>query len=199
MAPRLLPPLNIQDRVEQYTERSPGLHLSQITGDILIGLDPDRYGEKGGGPAWMNFWAGLLFERIIERAWISKEMEQDTDIIRPGEVNLDGVCGTPDAWRLSRGRPAEFKCTKKSCRQDITDIKFWHYWVQVKAYAKMLGVNTGELHVLFVNGNYSRDDKDPESGYVIKSWEDEWTDQQLDENWNMLLNHARSRGWLKAV
>lgn len=202
MAPRPLPPLNIQKRVTQYTPRSEGpgiLHLSTITADILIGMDPERYGEKEGGAKWMNFWAGLLFERVLEMAWVDKEMEERPELIRPGEVTLGGITGTPDAYDTKMFRPEEYKFTKKSCRQPITDDKFRHYWWQLKAYAKMVGAHSGALYICHVNGNYSYDDKDPESGYIIKPWYDEWTDLELDENWAMLTRHARRRGWLPTV
>ncbi len=206
MAPRPLPPLDIRSRAGQYTERSAGLHLSQITGDILLTLDPEKYRTKEGPDEgkWMNFLTGLIFERALELAWLDKEFEGNfrPGLIRPGEFKLDGVIGTPDAFDTDYhvlgevGRPEEYKCTKNSCRQDVTDRKFWMYWVQLKAYAKMMGVHSGALWILFINGNYSRDDSDPEAGYVIKGWEDTWTDLELDENWNMILRHARKRGWL---
>lgn len=198
MAPRPLPPLDILTRATQYTERTPGLHLSQITGDILFGMDPDRYDPADNEGAHMNWLVGLLFERAVELAWVDREHDIEPDFIRPGEVGpVDGIIGTPDAYRLSLGRPAEFKCTKKSCRQPITDKKFWHYWVQLKAYAYMIGANSGELHILHVMGNWSHDLNDPEAGYQIRSWEDSWSDLELKENWMMLRGHAVRRGWLR--
>ena len=195
-----LPPLDIRSRAGQYTERTAGLHVSQIIGDLLVSMDPDTYGKNDANEGkWMNFLAGLVFERALELAWLDKEIEDNhrPELVRPGEVERDGILGTPDAFDTRLGRPEEYKCTKKSCRQEITDPKFWHYFVQLKAYVYMLGCNSGVLWVLFVNGNYSNDDNDPESSYVIKGWEMEWTDLELEENWTMLVNHARLRGWLK--
>ncbi len=198
-----LPPVDIRSRAGQYTERSTGLHLSDITGDILLTLDAETYGRDDADDSmWMNFLVGLIFERAIELAWLDKEITgaYRPGLIRPGEVSKDGVTGTPDALDYlagERGRPLEFKCTKKSCRQHVTDPKFWIYWVQLKAYAHMLGLNEGELHILHINGNYSRDPKDPESGYVVKSWLGQWSTLELEENWSMLTTHARRRGWIK--
>lgn len=194
----ILPPLDLEVRANQYTERSGGLHLSQITQDIMVTSDPDRYGQDQGGAKWMNFIMGLVFERALERAWLDRELTGSyrPGLIRPGEVTKDGITGTPDAYDFIAGEPEEFKCTKKSCRQDITDKKFWLYWIQLKAYAYMLGCNSGVLRVIFINGNYSHDDNDPESGYVMRSWRAEWTQLELDETWFMLVSHARRRGWL---
>jgi hypothetical protein len=161
-------------------------------------MDPDRYDEREGGPKYMNFYAGLIFERALELAWLDKELTsgQRPELIRPGEVVRDGIIGTPDAFDTKKFRPEEYKCTKKSCRQDVSDKKFWHYWVQLKAYAYMTGASGGALYILHINGNYSRDDNDPESGYVIKGWEDEWSTHHLEENWNMIAGHAKRMGWL---
>jgi hypothetical protein len=198
MAPRPLPPLNIAARSNQYVDRSDGLHLSRITHDILCKMDPERYDDREGGPNYMNFYAGLIFERALELAWLDKEFTsgQRPELIRPGEVTRDGVIGTPDAFDTKLFRPEEYKCTKKSCRQDISDVKFWHYWIQLKCYAYMTGANSGALYILHVNGNYSRDYSDPDSGYVIKGWYDEWSDTSLAETWNMILTHARRMKWL---
>lgn len=199
MAPRPLPALNLEPRVNQYVERTEGLHLSTIILDLLLNLEPERYGKRThDNIRWMNFYMGLLFERVLEEAWVAKEMSFREELIRPGELTVDGVIMTPDAYDTAKRRPEEYKCTKKSCRQPIIDKKFWPYWVQLKAYAYALkyhgwGVGSGALYVLHINGNYSRDDDDPDSGYIIKPWEDEWSDLQLEENWEMLMSHAKSR------
>lgn len=204
MAPTALPPIDIRSRAMQYTERTEGLHLSQITGDILIGMDPKKYGrEDEDDGMWMNFLLGLIYERALELAWLDKELEgHRPGLIRPGEIvwvdpiSGKNIYGTPDAFDTIKGRPEEYKFTKKSSRQPITDNKFWHYWVQLKAYAYMLGVNSGALYIMHVNGNNSKDFADPEGSYQIRGWEDTWTQVQLEENWAMLVNHARRRGWL---
>lgn len=217
MAPTPMPPIDIRSRAGQYVERTDGLHFSQIMNDILVTLEPDRYGQGNEGK-WMNFLVGLIFERALELAWLDREIEGNyrPELIRPGEVTYDGVfdcllphcevcggigkkgiryriLGTPDAYDTYLARPEEYKCSKKSCRQDITDKKFWHYWVQLKAYAFITGSHSGVLYILHVMGNWSRDDNDPENGYVIKGWEDTWTDLELLENWNMIIKHAHSR------
>lgn len=161
-------------------------------------MDPEKYGTDKGSSKWMNFMMGLVLERALERAWLDRELTGTyrPGLIRPGEVHKDNITGTPDAYDYITGEPEEYKCTKKSCRQDITDKKFWIYWVQLKAYCYMIGCDSGVLRVLFINGNYSREEDDPESGYVIKSWRCKWTELELWENWNMLLLHAKRKGWL---
>lgn len=198
-----LPPPNLSVRVDQYTERSEGLHHSRIVHDILCTLDPERYDDREGGPNWMNFLSGLILERAFELAWLDKEISDGhrPELIRPGEIKYDGIIVTPDAYDTMMFRPEEYKCTKKSCRQDITDKKFWQYWVQLKAQAMATGSDSGVLWVMFINGNYNRSGVladgsiDPDSGWVIRGWEAYFTQLEKEENWAMLTNHAKSRGW----
>lgn len=203
--PILLPPFDLRSRSQQYTERTPdsagAIHLSTIINDILMCKDPARYSDDGRNPniMYMNWMMGLVFERALELAWLDREMEIRPELIRPGECRLDRVICTPDAFDTALGRPEEYKFTKKTCRYPVTDDRFRHYWWQLKGQCKVLGCLTGVLRVLFVNGNNSRDDADPESGYVIKSWAWTWTQLEIDENWAMLINHAIRRGLLKVA
>jgi len=144
----------------------------------------------------MNFLMGLIFERALEMAWMDREREVRPELVRIGEVQVDGVIGTVDAFDTRLGHPEEYKCTKMSCRQPIDDPKFYHYWMQLKAYCYMLGASTGVLWVLHVNGNYSREPTDPESGYVLKGYLAKFSQNELRENWNMHINHAKRKGWL---
>lgn len=209
MAPRPLPPMDIRSRSQQYTERTAGVHFSDIMQDLLVSMDPETYGRNEEGDIvdegkWLNFLIGLIFERAIEMAWMDRELEGQyrPGLVRPGELwTPEGVIITPDMFDTELNRPVEFKCSKKSCRQGPDDPKFWHYWVQLKAQARALGVNEGELWILHINGDYGflNNRMTPESGYVLKGWVDTWTDQQLDDNWAMLINHATHRGMLRAA
>lgn len=193
-----LPTPNLEIRANQYTERSGGLHLSQIIQDILVTMDPETYTNGNDNSKWMNFMMGLTLERALEMAWLDRELISGyrPGLIRPGEITKDGIIGTPDAYDFINMEPEEVKCTKKSCRQPITDAKFAHYLWQLKAYAYMLGCSSGTLWVLHINGNYSRDDNDPDSGYVFRGYRFQWTELELAENWFMLTSHAKRRGWL---
>lgn len=198
MPPTLLPPLDLSIRCEQYTERSPGLHQSRILHHVLQSYDPERFGQKEGTPAYANFMMGLIFERALEMAWVSREFQVRPELIRPGEIIRDGIIVTPDGYDTHHGRPEEYKFTKMSCRQPITDKKFWHYWVQLKAQAWVTGSNEGVLWLCHVNGNWSKDFKnDPEAGYVIRGYVDQWTNLELEENWvNVYIRNALRMGWL---
>lgn len=90
----------------------------------------------------------------------------------------------------------EIKFTKKSCRDFGTGLRMgskksiMYVW-QIAAYLKGTGTLAAKLHVLFVNGNYSYDDTDPENGTVYKIFRIEFTEEEIDSNWRMLESHAR--------
>ncbi len=166
--------------------RSPGLHLSEITQSILRDLDPEKYGS---GKVYPNDYreVGFAFEKILEDAFLSRRI----DIVRPGEFVKHGIAMSPDGIDLDQWRLREFKATWKSMRNAPTDKKFWQYLVQMKAYCHAIETNRSRLDVLFINGDY-RDGFVPTS----RAWEFEFTARELEENWTMILNHARAKGLL---
>src|SRR5258707_417323 len=110
-----LPPPDLAARANQYVARTDGLHLSHVTQDILATMDPAKYGETSRDDAkWGNFLAGLIWEGVLEIAWVDREAQIRSELIRPGEVTVDGIIGTPDAYDTAIGQPEEYKATKKS-------------------------------------------------------------------------------------
>lgn len=166
--------------------RTPGLHLSDIINSILKSLDPKKYDS---GIVYPNEYreTGFAFERVLEEAFLARRI----DIVRPGEFELGGIIGSPDGIDVDDWRLREFKCTWKSMREAPTHRKFWNYIVQMKAYCRMVGTDRARLDVLFINGDYS-------DGFVptSRAWELEFTPRELEENWIMLVNHARAKGML---
>lgn len=90
----------------------------------------------------------------------------------------------------------EFKFTKKSCRDFIQLLRLrgkkvlmW-LW-QIMAYCYALRTLAAKLHVMFINGNYSRAEGDPDAMPTPKVYRFEFTQEDLDDNWKLLRNHAR--------
>jgi hypothetical protein len=89
----------------------------------------------------------------------------------------------------------EFKFTKKSCREFAAGLRMGSkptlMWMwQIKAYAYAMGTLAAKLHAMFVNGNYSYDMDDPESAPQYKIYRFQFTQDELDSNWRMLVAHA---------
>lgn len=161
--------------------RSEGLHVTDIIRDI-----EERFTRRPtpAGGEWDLELAGelgFMFER---------QMEAEIDAVRPGEVELDGISMSPDGIEEIDGdtRLVEYKVTWRSIKKDPTETPKW--LMQTKAYCHALGLDTAVFHILYLCGNW----KPPSPiyrQYII--W---YTQQELQENWDMLVNHARSKEWL---
>ena len=116
---------------------------------------------------------------------------------RPGEIELDGIVGSPDAIQLGslidddeHLRVGEFKWTWKSCRNfDIRDN--WYWITQSCAYCYMMELERVSFHVFFCHGDYT--DNSPQ--YWM--FDIHYTKAELKQNWEKIVNHAKRKGWLK--
>lgn len=180
------------------------LHVSTIYKDLMCDLQPKRFSRE---PFTMNanVEIGILFESMLEEA-----LRRKYATVRPGEIiSTEGIAMSPDGVNPDLIAGEEYKCTWMSCGKGIVDEygqpldRFVHWFIQMKAYAKWLEVNRFLLRVLFVNGNYNRTGKlkdgsvDPESGPTFKTFDIQFSDEEIEENWAMLINHARSKGLLQ--
>lgn len=171
-----------------HMARSPGLHLSTIYQDIelTIGAQNSELSERD-----LEFYraGGFLWERVMSAALVASL--QTDDIVRPGEFERDGITGSPDLLDLRTMHIHETKCTWRSENKfDNLQKFFWSWLVQVQGYCHMLDTGTAILTVMFVNGRYAP----PKPNIRRKQFE--FTRRELSDNWLMLLNHARVRGWL---
>lgn len=179
------------------------LHVSTIYRSLMCDLQPKRFKRE---PFTMSnhVEVGILFESMLEEA-LAKKFSTS----RPGEIVTDeGIAMSPDGVNPELCALEEYKATWMSSRHGVTDQygqpldKFVHWFFQMKAYARALDVRRALLRVLFVNGNYNRSGKlddgspDPEAGPTFKTFDIHFTDEEVEENWAMLLNHARERGLL---
>jgi len=166
--------------------RSKGLHLGQIIDDVEQLLYPRKTSWEGEEAMALGF----IWERVLGYSFIQGHLNTGR-IVRPGELQLDGVYLTPDGYDTQDHVLEEWKCAWKSSNTDPESKKFWRYWTQVKSYCLALKTNKARLRVLFVNGDYKF-----KKGPVTKCWEAEFSDRELKDNWSMLTNHAKKKGWL---
>ena len=170
-------------------DRSAGLHLTPIIHDLEQSIKPrdewctqEELAFFGAG--------GFLWERVFAKC--HAEAIATGDIVRPGEFELDGIIGSPDLIRISDWTLIETKHPWKSVTKfdNHFDKFFWAWTVQIACYLKMIGSNTAELHAFFVCGDW----RPPIP--QVRSVRMEFTDQELDEYWSMILRHAHRKGWL---
>jgi hypothetical protein len=178
--------------------RSEGVHVSQIIGDLYKTIYPDRFSDDGPLP-WEKFMAGWAWEEVIGRAMADV---QDTSIIQQfGELEEDNIFGTPDAWNQAQDCIEEYKCTWVSARHDIGSDKFSHWLMQGKAYLWMSSMDTIIYRVFFVNGDYSYLQKGNTRqshpvGPQTKAWVITYEPEELKRNWDILVKHAKKKGWI---
>lgn len=182
-------PILIQGPAYDHGEvRSSGLHLSTIYQDIentfitRNEMDPEELAFFRAG--------GFLWERSLSQAFASSVTNGDW--VRPGEWHLDGIIGSPDLLDLPRWRVIETKCTWKSSRRlDALEKNFWVWLVQIKGYCRMVGTQEALLLAFHINGDYRG------SGPLVRAIELKFTQNEIEQNWRMITNHARKKGWIK--
>src|SRR5574341_2631862 len=168
-------------------ERSPGVHVSQIVKSIMQILAPKRF-DPSSGLNWEKITAGWAWEEALGAAFV----KLNHDVIQQfGELERDGITGTPDAYNPSENALEEYKATWASAKRDITDDLFYHWHLQTQAYLHMAGLDTVIFRVFFVNGHYQHP-YDP----CWKSWRITYEPRELENNWAMLMRHAVKKGWL---
>jgi len=185
---------------ESGVDRSPGLHVSEIIDDILTTLYGNLHpGEEVDQAKQGQFEKGFIWERLLSSAF------GERSAVRPSEVEKDGIVGSPDGInrvRLIDGGGIvygngervleEYKCTTYSSTKDPGQNERWI--MQVKAYCYMLGLQTCLFRILYLLGDY-RENRYP----IYKVWLLDFTELELRENWDMIINHARFKGWLPGV
>lgn len=182
---------------EEGLTRSGGLHLTPIIRAIEEVIRPR---DEWVSEEELSFFGagGFLWERVFSAAMA--DASATGDLVRPGEISLDGITGSPDLIYIPEMIGIETKMTWKSSRKldtssapailESLDKHFWAHKIQCMSYARMFGINDYQLHYFFVAGNW----RPPVP--CVKAVHMEFTDQELNGNWSMIKKFAVSRGWL---
>ena len=186
--------------------RSPGLHMSEIYGDLYQDMEPTRY-VRGAPMDPLRLEAGLIFEQMLEEGL--KRRLQASGGGRPGEFveSEHGIIYSPDLILFNgETRLGEIKLTWLSNSEMPREVannlpqKFDKYLTQMKAYCRCLETPYARLMALFVNGGYeflrkNKAERKPPAP-AFGAWDLTFTKRELDENWSMLINHAKFKGML---
>lgn len=185
MAPRLIA-TGIPELVPMVRTGDPRRHVSYIIRKLCIALG--HFEDNGGPPSISLMELGSAFEDAVATSLAARYVKSQPDrFVQPGPIEVDGLIGNMDLYDTVDNAVIEVKLTKISARNDIESIKFWKYWVQLKAYCWMVGTDLGRLHIGHINGDYSRT-AGPDIIYNV--WEERFTKQDLYENWRMLKSHC---------
>lgn len=179
--------------------RSEGLHLTDIIKSIQAELGWD-YKGKGFEDMQLTMDLGFTWEEVLSKAHADRRC-----MVRPGEVEKDGIIGSPDGVGPNPGlkddegnilvEPSnevilfEHKLTWKSIKTPITDN--WYYMTQGKAYCAMTGFSVCFWEAVYLMGNYKG------SGPLYRKCWVRFTEDEIKHNWEMIVNHAQEKGMLK--
>jgi hypothetical protein len=83
----------------------------------------------------------------------------------------------------------EFKATYKSTKTVGNLTGEWMWLSQMMAYCKALNTTYAMMHTLFINGDYQF----PLSP-LKKIWFLEFTKQEIDDNWKLLMQYKKHKG-----
>jgi hypothetical protein len=173
--------------------RSEGHHVSGLIHGI-VGQNPTLVGKPNTGYFDPNDWTqqlrepanrfsmGLLWEELIVKIEAKKGLLPGWEL-----PILDGITGTPDGIHLEEEYIMESKLTWKSIRSGWPADN-WRYTTQVMAYLYIIGWKTARFWMIFVNGGYSR--PPVKDGPLITCTDITYTDLELAENWQMLVNES---------
>lgn len=168
-------------------KRTPGMHVSAIINDLCLTLG--HYKDSGEEVNQARLELGNAVEHALRDRL---ELDDPDSYMQPGELELDGVTGTPDLLQPVLRADHEVKATYMSSKHGPGSQKFLKYEWQLKSYLKMLSTPAspwllGFLHVFYINGDYTYG---PGSGPIYRIWRYEFTGAELDANWRMLMQHA---------
>lgn len=171
--------------------RSPGIHLSDVIHDMDVTLL--KTGERDIDEDTMfQFEKGYLWEVALSKAFGEKaavrigEVELDGILMSPDGVKYEGRATTVDGMRVDMhdiGAIEEYKCTALSSSKSPADN--WRWMMQVKGYCKALGTTKCIFRILY----HVDIMRNPGGAYGVFLLT--FTQGELDENWEAVLNHAK--------
>lgn len=174
--------------------RSPGLHMSQIYGDMYSDLEPKRF-VRGSKPNELMMAIGSAWENHI--AMLRRKAGICAD--RPGEFRtVEGIAFSPDMlinnghmrlgedkvkWMGTKDLPTEpTNSLPPLMNKDVT---------QMKSYCYNLDTPYARLYSLFLLGDYKR----PYTPQ-LRAFDIEFTAREMKEEWQRMMNHAKFKRML---
>jgi len=161
---------------EQARTRSPGLHLTGVIRHIqkVMKVQDDTFTELD-----LNHFA--LVGRCWER-YLAEQVYQPPVWIRPGELEKDGIIGSPDVLNFEENIVGEMKACWHSAKTPIESE--WYYLTQVKAYCHIVGFKRAIITIVYVGGTWRPPSPIPVEYTLL------FGPGELQENWEMILRNA---------
>jgi len=183
------------------TKREPGIHVSDLIQFAQLKEDKkrcafDRMPEDTKKIFRAKFANGLLFETAL-----SHSLATWFEPVRPKPIQVDGIWCSPDGiiknftFMKRTFSPVVVFESKYSMKKAAFNEKSFHWWiVQIKAYCFAVNSTIGILASLHPMGDYlnhiyhiagKKHTIYPNTKF--KTWLLEFTEKEIYENWNLLL------------
>lgn len=163
------------------TDRSPGIHLSDIINDLSIKL-----GHYKPSPLNMaRLQLGNAFEWALIERWMRHYPKR---YARVGEMCHDGIYVTGDVFDKQLWRPAEMKCTFQGAvhtpEEFENKVGYVKYRWQACAQAKVMRSDSAVIPIVHPLGDYKAH-REP----LYREWEERYSQRDIDGNWDNLARH----------
>jgi hypothetical protein len=164
----------------KHPPRTKGVHLSDILDFIeIMAFGKQKYVETEANAYYAEL--GFIWEEWVKREHLHAHVD---DCYYSGEVEQDGIIGSPDGVSLDKGLIHEMKLTWRSAAKSHPKDRQRWMW-QVKGYCKMTGLNKVMFYVMYVNGAYKPMMPRPDCYLFV------FSDEEIEENWAMIMTNAR--------
>lgn len=193
---KIVPDTRVLDLLASDLVRSPGLHASTIFGDLFEDLDPKRY-KYDGPPNPVSLAMGTAWENHLEYLLVKNGI----DATRPDEfLSPEGIAYSPDLLIFNGViRCGEIKWSSKSVKglptqpANSLESKYDRYLCQLQLYIYWLRIEfncevQGWLALALMHQAWN-----PQ----FRPFNIDFTDRELQDNFDMCINHAKRKGMLK--
>lgn len=164
---------------EQSQVRSSGIHVSTVIRHISNTLSRKQGNEFSTYDLDHFAVVGRLWETQLALA-----KYPEPRYVRIGEIECDGIIGSPDSVDTQEWAVQEFKCTWRSASKPPESEFDW--MTQIKAYCYMLSMCRATLTVFYVGGVW----RPPQP--IAKEWSILFAPGELEDNWRMLVKNAEA-------
>lgn len=195
---------------EEFVPMGSGLPRSDYTEtgkphltDIIKALEEHMgWAPKAKWPEkWLTMEVGFWWEDMLGKVYGERSAA-----IRPDEVERDGIVGSPDGVGPDPGLTdadgkiiippdpnilvlEEYKATWRSVK--TTPDKVWKYMTQAMSYCAMMELDVVVFRIAYLFGDWKG------TGPQYKPYRIEFEQDEIDDNWAMIVDFAKEKGFLK--
>ncbi len=174
-----------------------GLHASTIIDDMMRTLYPSKYKQDDANFTDLQRFSLWEFGNAYEDVIARQLQRRFARFEKPEPRTKGGITFSPDGWRPGTRTIDEIKSTWVSRRDFLESPKFLYYLYQGMTYAHVWRARRVRYHILFVVADYKWRAPFPLPMTATVTWGGDMDVPKM--YYDQLRQHARDRGWLKAM